>query len=232
MKHSANFSVVGVYNVMKGKTDMFQKIDEAVKEYKLKKGTTWIPLAKLLSEAQVRGKDLSGVGLSESSLKRFTSAYDFLEIHRPDSLKPPYDLIQASARSVAQLPRIYGKLPQETRDKDIQEYIEKILCGALGGEHAEVTAMRLGGDRQGISLGSSLSDRKISKATIEEDELAIVGKTLDYFDDQIRLFIRKHGYEKLRRLFSIQCEELTIKLNCISDSEYKKQWDSRKETSV
>jgi hypothetical protein len=212
-----------------------QKIIDAVKEYKDSSDRCfWIPLANILFEAQGK-EDLSYLiknGLSESSIKRLITAYGFLKIHRPDTLKPPYDQVQNSARAVSFLPTIYGLLPKETRNKDIQEYTERILSGSLTGNHVEVVVMRLKGNKQGINIGSAwttLLDRKVSNFTLEEDELAIAGKVIDCFEDQIHIFIKKYGFEKLREHFSNQCSEIAVELNCISDPEYKKQRDSRKD---
>ena len=211
------------------KQDIKQKVIEAIGKYKSDK-TCWVPLAKLLFEFQGK-EDFSNVeGLSKIGINRLVSSYGFLNIHRPDALKSPYDQINNSARAISFLPVIYGQLSKETRDKDIQEYIERILSGKLSGNHVEVVAMRLKGEKQGIALGSSwtrLLDRKISTGTLEENELILVGKIMGCFEDQIQVFIKRFDYDTLRKHFSILCKEIVVDLNCISDAEYRKQWEGK-----
>jgi hypothetical protein len=207
-----------------------QTLQAAVTDYK--NGAPWIILATLLCEAQENGEDILNVDLSSTQVQRLVRAYNFLKLKRPEVLDLPPHEIKASARAIAYLPRIYGRLPVETRDRDIQEYIEKVLRGQLTGTHLETLSMRVGGKKQGINMGTAIMDRKISTTTIEEDEIALIGKTLDHFDDMVNYFLKKHGYEKIRGHFSRQFWEMSIKCNCISDAEYQENWETKRRETV
>ncbi|MBE3036836.1 MAG: hypothetical protein IMZ70_07145 [Candidatus Atribacteria bacterium] len=184
----------------------------------------------MLYEAQENGENIYDVEMSKAQITRLLTAYGFLKLKRPDALSLPPDQFLASARAVAYLPRIYGRLPVETRDRDIQEYIEKVLRGQLTGTHLETLSMRVAGNKQGLNIGMSIMDRKISTTTVEEDEITIMGKALDHFDDMLNYFIKKHGYEKIRRHYSRQFWDMSVKCNCISDAQYQKNWETRKES--
>jgi hypothetical protein len=203
-------------------------LKQAVKNYQ--PGGPWIHIAAMFYEAQENGENIYDVEMSKAQVTRLLTAYGFLRLKRPECLNVPPEQFLASARAVAYLPRIYGRLPSETRDRDIQEYIEKVLRGQLTGTHLETLSMRAAGHKQGVNIGSAIMDRKISTTTIEEDEIAIIGKTLDHFDDMLNYFIKKHGYEKIRQNFSHQFWDMSVKCNCVSDAQYQKNWEQRKES--
>jgi hypothetical protein len=208
-----------------------EQLLQAVRDNKA--GAPWVILAAMLCEAQENGEDISeDIGLSSTQVQRLVRAYSFLRLKRPDVLSLPPGDIKASARAVAYLPRIYGRLPLETRDRDIQEYIEKVLRGQLTGTHLETLSMRVAGNKQGVAMGSAIMDRKISNTTVDEDEIAIIGKTLDHFDDMLNYFIKKHGHEKIRLFFSRQFWEMSIKCNCISDAKYQENWETKRKETV
>jgi hypothetical protein len=205
-----------------------EKIKKAVQDYR--HGGSWVGLAAMLYEAQGNGEDIYDVEMSKTQVLRLVTAYGFLKLKRPDALSVPSDQFVASARAVAYLPRIYGRLPSETRERDIQEYIEKVLRGQLTGTHLETLSMRAAGHKQGVNIGTAILDRKITNTTIEEDEMALVEKALDHFDDMLNYFIKKHGYEKIRKHYSRQFWDMSIKCNCISDAQYQHNWEQRKES--
>jgi hypothetical protein len=205
-----------------------EKLKEAAKNYNY--AGPWINLAAMFYEAQENGEDIYDVKMSKTQVTRLLTAYGFLKLKRPEALNLPPDQFVASARAVAYLPRIYGRLPPETRERDIQEYIEKVLRGQLTGTHLETLSMRAAGHKQGVNIGTAILDRKITQTTIEEDEIIIIGKTLDHFDDMLNYFIKKHGYEKIRQHYSRQFWDMSVKCNCISDAQYQQNWEQRKES--
>jgi hypothetical protein len=67
---------------------------------------------------------------------------------------------------------------------------------------------------------------------LDEDDLTIIDGTLRFFRQQIAFFVKKFGYEKLRKPYATLCDDVATKLNCINSKQYKKEWDNRKEYVV
>jgi len=93
---------------------------------------SWIPLAKLLSEAKIQNKneDFSFTGLKNNA-NRMIAAYQFLEVRRPDILETPEEIL-GQFRAFACLPTLSHRLERiipdkNDRDKRLDAILEKVI---------------------------------------------------------------------------------------------------------
>ena len=202
-----------------------QKFNEATKELK-ENSHNWINVARLLVEAYDQGENLNsieGIGKLKGNLGRLISAYRFLYLRRPDILKHP-EKMNISFRGFSSLPRIYSRMNPETREKDIEELLDKILKGDVPAYGTEVLCAKLG-DKPYGNLG-------VKKTEMTDKDANNVKEKLENFNIYLNGAIAKYDYEALREKFSSICDTIATKLNCIADPGYKKLWDERRKVQI
>jgi hypothetical protein len=206
---------------------MLEEIKKAAEAYN--KGGPWITFARLLAEARDHGEkiDYGSFGHSTSKIKRLTQAYRFLEIYSPEVLKQPPETVIADPRSIACLPNLYSRLPVETRDVQILEYLKKVLNKELSANQLEVLSISLK-KKDFVTEMTQPRDRELlPMIPLEQEDIQALGKGLEFFRDTIKTAIKRHGYNTLNRYFSTTCDDLATILNCIADPVFRRSWEER-----
>ena len=203
-----------------------QKFKEAIKELNASKYKKWIPLARLLVEAQDKNEFLDGIdGMEEikSHVPRLITAYRFLALRRPELIQHP-ERLNIAFRGFSGLPLVYSRLNVKTREKEIEDLLDQVIQGKCPPYRVEVLAAKLNGKPYG-NLGAK-------KIPLEGQEYETVKKNLSDLTIYLNGIISSFGYEALREKFSSECDQIATKLLCIADSSYKKMWDERKEERI
>jgi hypothetical protein len=67
---------------------------------------------------------------------------------------------------------------------------------------------------------------------LDQEEIQVLGKGLEFIKGFLNSAIRRHGYDTLNKHFVEICDDLATSFNCIADPEYRKSWEERKEISL
>ena len=121
-------------------------------------------------------------------------------------------------------PLFMPRMSPSTREKEIEELLDKVIQGKFPPYQIEVLAARLDGKPYG-NLG-------VKKIPLEGPEYDTVKKNLSDLTIYLNGIIASFGYETLREKFSAECDSIATKFLCIADPGYKKMWDERKEEKL
>lgn len=214
------------------KTTVSEEISKAAEAYN--NGGPWITFAKVLAEARDRGEkyDNGGFGHSPSKIKRLTQAYRFLEIYSPETLRMPPESVKADPRSISSLPNLYSRLPPETRDVQILEYLKKVLNKELSSNQIEVLSLSLKRKDFVMEMVQSRGKELLPLVPLEQEDIQVLGKGLEFFRDTIKTAIKRYGYETLNKYFAVTCDDLATILNCIADPAFRQSWEERSMISM
>lgn len=203
-----------------------EKFNAAIEEFKTSRYKKWIPLAGLIVEAREKGEFIYGIeGMEKvkAHIGRLVTAYRFLALRRPELIKHPENL-NVAYRGFSGLPIVYARMSPGTKEKEIEELLDKVIQGKFPPYQIEVLAARLDGKPYG-NLG-------VKKIPLEGMEYDTVKKNLSDLTIYLNGIIASFGYETLREKFSVECDSIATKLLCIADPGYKKMWDERKEEKL
>jgi len=203
-----------------------EKFNTAIEEFIASKYKKWIALAGLLIEARENGEfvyGIEGVEKIKAHIGRLITAYRFLSVRRPELIKHPEN-VNVAYRGISGLPVVYSRLSSSTREKEIEELLDKVLQGKFPPYRVEVLAAKLEGKPYG-NLG-------VKKILLEGPEYDTVKKNLSDLTIYLNGIIASFGYETLREKFATECDNIATKLLCIADPSYKKMWDERKEEKI
>lgn len=209
------------------KTIISEEISKAAEVYN--NGGPWITFAKVLAESRDRGEkyDSGGFGHSPSKIKRLTQAYRFLEIYSPETLQMPPETVIADPRSISCLPNLYSRLPPETRDVQILEYLKKVLNKEISSNQLEVLSVSLKKKDFIADMVQSRGKELLPMVPLEQEDIQVLGKGLEFFRETLKTAIKRHGYNTLNKYFAVTCDDLATILNCIADPVFRQSWEER-----
>lgn len=195
----------------------------------------WTKLGEALLAAKLDGSDFSDLDMDRRKIRSIVSAYQFLEVRRPSFLKDP--VYSVTHWTVSRVPAVYAKMKGPSKEEDLETLLDKVLEGKMNAHDLQRLSVKLdpklAEKRKSLresrpDTGSRPSqDARLSRWA--EWSFASLGHQLDALDSVLDQAIDANGYDKLRKTLAEKSERIAVKLNCIADEDYQREWEKRRE---